>query len=38
MTAMERERKLILWIVMTVVVAAWSLWIAANAFWAFLER
>jgi hypothetical protein len=34
---MERQPKLILWIVLIVAVSAWPLWIAANAFWGFLE-
>ena len=33
---MERQPKLILWLVLIVAVSAWPLWIAANAFWGFL--
>src|ERR1700722_15918994 len=35
--AMERELKLILLIVLIVAVSTWPLWIAANAFWDFLD-
>jgi hypothetical protein len=35
---MEQQPKHILWIVLLIGVSLWPLWIAANAFWGFLER